>query len=133
MDTPNPKNEYLVISRGQWDSDASKEDIQRAIDDFYVWYERSLELGRMKPGSRLTTEGRVLTKSSITDGPFAESKELIGGYWFILANSLEEAAAIAVENPCMAYGLTIEVRPLDSDRAVATAITNETPVQWRTK
>ena len=133
MDTPTPKNEYLVISRGQWDSDASKEDIQRAIDDFYVWYERSLELGRMKPGSRLTTEGRVVTRNSITDGPFAESKELIGGYWFILANSLEEAAAIAVENPCVAYGLTIEVRPLESDRAAATAITNETPVQWRTK
>ena len=133
MDTPTPKNEYLVISRGQWDSDASKEDIQRAIDDFYVWYERSLELGRMKPGSRLTTEGRVVTRNSITDGPFAESKELIGGYWFILANSLEEAAAIAVENPCVAYGLTIEVRPLESDRAVATEITNETPVQWRAK
>ena len=133
MDAPTPKNEYLVISRGQWDSDASKEDIQRAIDDFYVWYERSLELGRMKPGSRLTTEGRVVTRNSITDGPFAESKELIGGYWFILADSLEEAAAIAVANPCLAYGLTIEVRPLESDRAAATAITNETPVQWRTK
>jgi hypothetical protein len=132
MDTPNPTKEYLVISRGQWDSDASREDIQRAIDDFYVWYERSLELGRMKPGSRLTTEGRVITKRSITDGPFAESKELVGGYWFILASSLEEAAAIARENPCVAYGLTIEVRPLESARAVATAITNETPAPWRT-
>ena len=133
MDTPNPKNEYLVISRGQWDSDASKEDIQRAIDAFYVWYERGLELGRLTPGSRLTTEGKVLTKNSITDGPFAESRELIGGYWFILANSLEEAAAIARENPCVEYGLTIEVRPLESNRALATAITNETPAQWRAK
>jgi len=130
MDTLDPKNEYLVISRGQWDSDASPEDIQRAIDEFYVWYERGLELGRLKPGSRLTTEGRVITKNSVTDGPFAESRELIGGYWLILADSLDEAAAIAMENPCVAFGLTIELRPLDSSRAVATAITNETPAQW---
>ncbi len=132
MDTLNPKNEYLVISRGQWDADASKEDVQRAIDDFYSWYERGLELDRLKPGSRLTNEGKVVSKSLITDGPFAESKELVGGYWFILANSLEEAAAIAAENPCLAFGLTIEVRPLEPNRAEATAITNETPAQWLT-
>ena len=130
MDTVDPKNEYLVISRGQWDSDASQEDIQHAIDEFYAWYERGLELGRLKPGSRLTTEGRVVTKSSVTDGPFAESRELIGGYWLILADSLDAAAAIAMENPCVAFGLTIELRPLDSSRALATAITNETPSQW---
>jgi hypothetical protein len=132
MDTATPKNEYLVISRGQWDGDASKEDIQHAIDDFYAWYERGLELGRLKPGSRLTTEGRVITRNAITDGPFAESRELIGGYWLILADSLDEAAAIAMENPCVAFGLTIELRPLDSSRAVATAITNETPARWLT-
>jgi len=130
MDTVDPKNEYLVISRGQWDSDANQEDVQRAIDEFYVWYESGLELGRLKPGSRLTNEGRVLTKNSVTDGPFAESRELIGGYWLIVAGSLDEAAAIAMENPCVAFGLTIELRPLDSSRAAVTAITNETPSQW---
>lgn len=131
MQKPNSKNEYLVLSRGQWDSDASKEDIQRAIDDFYIWYERNLELGRMKPGSRLANEGKVLSKTSVTDGPFAETKELIGGFWFILAGSLEEAVALMAENPCVAFGLTMEIRPLEPDRADATAITNETPAEWR--
>jgi len=124
-------NEYLVISRGQWDEGASREDVQRAIDAFYVWYERSLEAGVMKPGSRLAPEGRVLSRSSIRDGPFAEAKELVGGFWFIVASSLEEAAAIAANNPCLACGLTLELRPLEAQRAKASAVTNETPASWR--
>jgi hypothetical protein len=113
------------------DENASKHEVQRAIDRFYEWYERNLELGRMKPGSRLAKEGKVVSKASVTDGPFAETKELIGGFWFIVAGSLDEAAALAAENPCMAYGLTYEVRPLEAERAVATSVTNETPAAWR--
>lgn len=124
-------NEYLVLSRGQWDENASPDDIQRAIDAFYVWYERSLEEGVMKPGSRLSQEGRVVSRSSIKDGPFAETKELVGGFWFIVASSLEEAAAIAAQNPCLAYGLSLELRPLEAARAKASDLTNETPASWR--
>jgi hypothetical protein len=51
----------------------------------------------------------------ITDGPFPESKEVIGGYWFIVADSLEEATDIAQGNPCLEYGATVEVRPIISD------------------
>jgi hypothetical protein len=123
--------EYLVISRGQWDESASQQDIQQAIDSFYAWYERSLEAGVMKPGSRLAQEGKVVSRSSIKDGPFSESKELIGGFWFIVAANLEEAAAIAAQNPCLAYGLSLELRPLEAERARANALTNETPASWR--
>ena len=35
--------EYLVLSRGQWDAAASKEEVQAAIDAFYIWYEQSLQ------------------------------------------------------------------------------------------
>ena len=46
----------------------------------------------MKRGQRLTYEGKtVARKHLITDGPFGESKEVIGGYWFILAHNLDEA------------------------------------------
>ena len=133
MNQNTAKKHYLVISRGQWDEDAKKEDIQMAIDRFYVWYERSLESGQMLPGSRLKAEGKVVSKQKVTDGPFTEAKELVGGYWFIVAGSLDEAASIAAENPCMDFGLTLEIRPLDEARAVATDITNETPKAWRTR
>jgi hypothetical protein len=62
------------------------------------------------------------------DGPFAEAKEVIGGYWFFLAGSLDEAAALAAENPCLACGLAFEIRPIESERASAFKVTNETPV-----
>ena len=124
-------HQYLVISRGKWDENAVQDDVQQAIDLFYEWYERNVAAGRMLPGSRLRTEGKVVSKRGMTDGPFTESKELVGGYWFIVADSLDDAAALAAENPCLAFGLTLEIRPLEDVKALATATTNETPVAWR--
>ncbi len=124
-------SEYLVISRGQWDANLSKDDIQRAIDGFYAWHERLVSEGRMKAGQRLAREGRTVSKHTVMDGPFAEAKEVIGGYWFILANSLEEAAELAAENPCLACGLVYEIRPIETVRASAFAVTSETPGERR--
>ena len=125
------QNEYLLLSRGQWDGDASPEDVQRAIDEFYEWIERHVAEGRMKLGSRLTPERKLVSKSGIVDGPFVETKEWIGGYWFILADSLDEAAKLAAQNPCMQFGLNYEIRPLEPEKAVAASVGNETPLSWR--
>ena len=127
-----PTNEYLLISRGQWDEDADKGAVQDTIDRFYAWYEEGLAQGRLKPGSRLANRGKLVSRDAVTDGPFSESKELVGGYWFIVAATLEEAAAIAAENPCLAFGLTVEVRPLESVRSSVEIVTNETPRRWKT-
>jgi hypothetical protein len=128
MSETSPHSEYLVLSRGQWDKEASQEEIEAAIQKFYDWYARNLDAGRMKAGSRLTTEGAVVTKSGIvTDGPFGEAKEVIGGYWIIVARSLREAAEAAAQNPCVQYGLRFEIRPLEATRASAYHVTNETP------
>lgn len=43
-----PQSEYLVISRGQWDRELSPEEIQKAIDQFYVWLARLVDEGKMK-------------------------------------------------------------------------------------
>jgi hypothetical protein len=124
------QSEFLVLSRGQWDPGAAKEDIEAAIGKFYEWYARNLETGRMKPGSRLSTDVAMVSRSGIvTDGPFGEAKEVIGGYWTIVARTLREAAEIAAENPCIRYGLRFEIRPLEPERASAFNITNETPHQ----
>lgn len=128
MNKQSPQSEYLVLSRGQWDKDASKEDIEAAIQKFYEWYERNLKTGRMKAGSRLTTERAMVSKSGIvTDGPFTEGKEIIGGYWIIVARNLREAAEVAAQNPCARFGLSFEIRPLESERASAYKLANETP------
>jgi hypothetical protein len=72
----------------------------------------------MKHGQRLKYEGKTISRRNVvTDGPFSESKEVIGGYWFVVANSLDEAAEIAAGNPCLDYGLSLEIRPIDRDIA----------------
>jgi hypothetical protein len=127
MNDPSSHSEYLVLSRGQWDKDASQEHIEAAIHKFYDWLARSIDEGCMKMGSRLSRERAVVSKTGIvTDGPFGEGKEIIGGYWFIVAGSLREAAELAAQNPCARYGLTYEIRPLESERASVYNVTNET-------
>jgi hypothetical protein len=126
MSTP-VTSEYLVISRGQWHVDASPEDIQRAIDEFYVWLERLVAEGKMKRGQRLASTGKTVGRPTSTDGPYGEAKEVVGGYWFILAPSLEAAAAIAGQNPCLRCGLFYEIRPIENIPASAFKVTTETP------
>jgi hypothetical protein len=109
-----PPAEFLVISRGQWDSTLSRDERQNVIDQFYAWLDQLVDEGKMKRGQRLTYEGKTIGRQSvITDGPFGESKEVIGGYWSILANNLDEAAQIAKGNPCLECGLLMEIRPID--------------------
>lgn len=127
MSENSTTGEYLLLSRGQWDPRKSKEEIQAAIDGFYGWYERLLAEGKFKPGQRLATGTKLVTPDGIIDGPFTEAKEIIGGYWFIVARSLDEAARIAAQNPCLACGLSYEVRPIELERASAYRPSNETP------
>ncbi len=127
MKEKRPNSEYLVLSRGQWDKSASKQEIELAIGKFYEWYERNLKTGQFKPGSRLGTAAAMVSKSGIlTDGPFGEAKEIVGGYWIIVAPSLREAAEVAAQNPCIQHGLRFEIRPLEAERASAYSVTNET-------
>jgi hypothetical protein len=116
-DKPSP-SEYLVICRGQWDQTASREQLAKVIDEFYIWLDQLVDEGKMKRGQRLTYEGKTVgRRNQITDGPFGESKEVIGGFWFVAANSLDEAAQIAAGNPCLDYGLSLEIRPIDPEDA----------------
>jgi len=131
MSTSSSSNEFLLLSRGQWDADKSKEEIQAVIDQFYAWHQRLVSEGKFRPGCRLATGTKFVTGIGIIDGPFTESKEVIGGYWFIVASSLQEAAAIAAESPCLACGLSYEIRSIELERASAYRESNETPSRSR--
>lgn len=120
-------SEYLVLSRGKWDEDKSPEQIQQAIDAFYAWHDQLVAQGRMKAGQRLARDARLVSRTGVLDGPFTEAKEVVGGYWFFVAASLDEACALAAQNPCIACGLQFEVRPIEPVRASAYVASNETP------
>lgn len=124
-------SEYMIISKGKWDTDKSPDEIQQAIDAFYDWHGRLVSAGKAKVGQRLARESMTVSKHGVIDGPFAETKEVIGGYWFFMAHSLEEAAALAAQNPCVQCGLTFEVRPTDPERCSAHDQTAETPLRAR--
>jgi hypothetical protein len=117
MSERTPPAEYLVIARGQWDKNLKRDAIQKVIDQFYTWYDRLIDEGKIKRGQRLTYEGKTVGRQNvITDGPFGESKEVIGGYWLIVANSLDEAVEIAKGNPLLDCGMFFEIRPIDPER-----------------
>jgi hypothetical protein len=59
-------SEYLVISRGQWDKDLAPEQIQKAIDQFYVWLARLVDEGKMKTGQRLASTGKTVSRKVVT-------------------------------------------------------------------
>lgn len=120
--------EFLVLSRGQWRRDAVPDEIQAAIDAFYDWLDVHIAAGRMRTGQRLARAGATVSAKSITmDGPYGETRELVGGYWFAVAPSLEEAVALLSTSPTLPLGLFYEVRPLELERATAFARSNETP------
>lgn len=92
MSEASPRAEFLVLSRGQWDGDDPREEIQKKIDEFYG---RLILEGRARTGQRLFGAGRTVSRRAVTDGPFGEAEEVVGGDRTFLAGSLEEA----VESP----------------------------------
>jgi hypothetical protein len=115
MKQDGSSSEYLVISRGQWDKHLSREQIQKAIDGFYAWKDELVAAGKMRSGQRLARDGRTVSRGMVTDGPF------------VTAGSLDEAATIVQGNPCLACGLSCEIRPIDPARASAFADMTESP------
>ena len=79
-------------------------------------------------GSRLANEGATVSLAGIsTDGSFDECKEVIGGYWWIIAANLGDAAKIASGSPCLKYGILYELRTLDLELASAYSQAVEMP------
>jgi hypothetical protein len=64
------------------------------------------------PGDGLTKEGRVVATKVVTDGPFVESKEMIGGFSVVKAGSFDEAAELAKGCPGLKVGAVVEVREM---------------------
>ena len=61
-------------------------------------------------------DGKIVTRTNVvTDGPFAESKEAIAGFFVIQADSLEQAVQIAEDCPGFKFGQTVEVRAIGPD------------------
>jgi len=96
----------------------SDEDIQRAykaVDDFNRGLQESgawVFAGGLLPPDTATVVRAAGGKVVMTDGPFAETKEQLGGYYLLECKDLDEALMIAAKIPSVEAGGTVEVRPL---------------------
>jgi hypothetical protein len=110
------KNEYLLLFRGKaWWNSVTPEELQKTMDQLKAWFERLTESGKLKAAQPLVREGVIIygnTGRMVADGPFAESKEVIGGYALVEVDNLDEAIAIAKDCPTLRFGMEVEVRPV---------------------
>jgi len=105
---------FLHEDQGQFDS-RSHDEVMRIIHEYSAWAEKLRLAGRLAGGEKLTDDpGRVLRpgkpRFSVTDGPYTESKEIVGGFFTVLAADYDEACTIAADCPHLKYGGRIEVR-----------------------
>src|SRR5262245_36100797 len=97
------QNGYMLVFRGtERHKGLSPEEMQRVADHCIAWFNRLNDEGKAIAGNPLEPEGKIVSGKSgrvVSDGPFAESKETIGGYFLLCVNTMEEAVAIAQQCP----------------------------------
>jgi hypothetical protein len=108
--------DFLFVYRGSNDARAkmTPEEMQQTMQKWSTWIAEGFQKGWMvNAGDALTEEGRVVNaKKVVTDGPFVEAKEIVGGYSIVKADTIDAAAVFAKGCPILLTGGTVEVRPL---------------------
>ncbi len=87
------------------------EDMQKALEKYIAWAKKPFTVDSKRlapdPGRVVRSQGG---KPRVTDGPYSETKEVLGGYYTIEAPNYEEAVKLALTHPHLEYGGTIDVR-----------------------
>ena len=110
-------SEFLLLYRNTTEARrrtmGSPENAQQTTKKWRAWFDELDRRRYLKSiGQRLEEQGKVVRATFVTDGPYAETKDLIGGYSLIEASDLEEAAQIAAGCPILQNGGSVEIRPV---------------------
>jgi hypothetical protein len=111
-----PTRKYLVFLRSapSHQEPPSPEQMKEMYAAFRAWSEK-FKANIVDMGGKLKPGGKILTSSGATDGPFAEAKEVIGGYMVVAADNVERAIEITRECPGVVRpGASIEIREIAS-------------------
>jgi hypothetical protein len=111
---------YMLIFRGGAVSgeEASPTALQAHLEKWYAWSDELRREARRNEGNPLANGGKAVRgeERMVTDGPYAESKDLVTGAMLIDAASLDDAVEVARGCPTFEYGGSVEVRPLADER-----------------
>src|SRR5262245_43977266 len=112
-------NEFVLLYRDSVEARkqrmGSANQAQQEMMKWQAWFKDMTEKGQLNNlGHPLDQGGKVIggKKRTITDGPFSETKDVIGGYSIIMAKDLNEAAQIGSGCPILDSGGKVEVRPV---------------------
>ncbi len=103
---------FMFLFHGGLDPQtASPEEMQTNMHKWMGWVDDLKKKGIYTAGEALLPSGKTLHKNNlVTDGPFAESKEIIGGFFIVSAADIDAAIEIAKDCPDLAHGGSVEVR-----------------------
>jgi hypothetical protein len=107
-------NEFLLVYRGG-ERPSSPEQFQQVMQKWMAWFKDLAAKGHIVDrGQPLDRSGKVVQPGTktVVDGPFAEAKDVVGGYTLIKASDLTQAAELAKGCPVLDRGGTVEVRPV---------------------
>jgi hypothetical protein len=107
-------SEFTFLFRGR-EHVTSAEQGQKQMEKWTAWFKDLTAKGQLKnPGHPLENTGKVVsgTKKTITDGPYAESKDVVGGFIVVEAADLAEAVELSKACPILEIGGSVEVRPV---------------------
>jgi hypothetical protein len=107
-------SEFVFLYRGGV-RDASPEQWQKRMEKWMAWFKELGEKGHIKDrGQPLEREGKLVkgSKKTVIDGPFAEAKDVIGGYTLIEARDLNQAVELSKGCPILEVEGEVEVRPV---------------------
>ena len=106
-------SEYVFLYRGG-SRDGSPTEMQQLMQKWVSWLKGLAEKGHIKDqGQPLERTGKLVTgrQKAVTDGPFAEAKDVIGGYTLVEARDLDQAVELSKGCPILEAGGSVEVRP----------------------
>jgi hypothetical protein len=106
-------SEFIYLYRGG-ERATSPDEMQKVMQKWVAWMKDLGARGHMKDGGHpLEATGKVVRAGKgVTDGPFAEAKDLVGGYTIVEAKDLAQAAELAQGCPILERGGVVEVRPV---------------------
>ena len=109
-------NEFTYLFRGR-DTTTSPEQMQKTMEKWVAWFKELGAKGHLKePGHPLEHTGKVVKgkQKIVNDGPYAEAKDVVGGYIVIEAKDLQHAVEISKGCPILEAGGSVEVRPIQT-------------------